>query len=56
VNLLGDNIDTIKENTENLTAASKEVGLKINVERSICCVLSPEWRSKSGHNNRKQIF
>jgi hypothetical protein len=27
VNLLGDNIDTIKKNTETLTGVSKEVGL-----------------------------
>jgi hypothetical protein len=40
VNLLGDNIDTIKENTQTLIDASKEVGLEINVERtSICCCL-----------------
>jgi hypothetical protein len=31
VNLLGDNIDTIKKNTGNLFYASKEVGLVINV-------------------------
>jgi hypothetical protein len=30
VNLLGDNTDTIEENTETLTDASKEVGLEIN--------------------------
>jgi hypothetical protein len=29
VNLLGDNIDTIKENTKTLIDASKEVGLEI---------------------------
>jgi hypothetical protein len=34
VNLLGDNIDTIKRNTENLIDASKKVGLEITVEES----------------------
>jgi hypothetical protein len=34
VNLLGDNIDTIKKTTETLTAASKEVSLEINVREN----------------------
>jgi sorting nexin-29 len=34
VNLLGDNIDTIKENRESLIDASKEIGLEINVEKT----------------------
>jgi hypothetical protein len=34
VNLLGDNIDTIKENTETLIDGSKEVGLGITVEKT----------------------
>jgi hypothetical protein len=34
VNLLGDNIDTIKKNTETLTDASKKVGLEINIEET----------------------
>jgi hypothetical protein len=34
VNLLGDNIDTIKKKTETLIDAGKEVGLEINVEKT----------------------
>jgi hypothetical protein len=34
VNLLGDNIDTIKKNMEALIDASKEVGLEINVVKT----------------------
>jgi hypothetical protein len=40
VNLLGDNIDAIKKDTEVLIDANNEVGLKMNVEKlSICCSL-----------------
>jgi hypothetical protein len=40
VNLLGDIIDTIKENTESLIDASKEIGLEINVEKTKYMLLS----------------
>jgi hypothetical protein len=40
VNLLRDNIDTIKKNTESLIDASKEVGLEINVEKTKYMLLS----------------
>jgi hypothetical protein len=40
VKLLGDNIDTIKKNTETLIDASKEVGLQINVDKTQCMLLS----------------
>jgi retron-type reverse transcriptase len=39
-NLLEDNIDTIKKNTETLIYASKEVGLKINAEKTKYMLLS----------------
>jgi serine protease inhibitor ecotin len=32
VNLLGDNIKTIKKDTETLTVADKEIRLKVNLE------------------------
>jgi hypothetical protein len=34
VNLLGDNIDTVKKHTETLIDASKEVGLEINIQKT----------------------
>jgi hypothetical protein len=37
VNLLGDNIDTIKKNTETLIDANKKTVLEINVEKTKCC-------------------
>jgi hypothetical protein len=40
VNLLGDNIDTIKKNTRTLTHVSKKVGLEINIEKTKYMLLS----------------
>jgi hypothetical protein len=34
VNLLGDNVDIIKKNTETLIGAGKEVGLEVNAEET----------------------
>jgi hypothetical protein len=60
VNLLGDNIDAIKKNTEPLIDASKQVGLETNVQKIKHMLLSHhhnsgQCRSKSGHTNSKQI-
>jgi hypothetical protein len=57
MNLLGDNIDTMKKNTEILTDGSKEVGLEINVDKTnYAAISSLECRSNSGHKNSKQII
>jgi hypothetical protein len=40
VNLLGDNKDTTKKNTETLIDASKDVGLEIYVEKTKYMLLS----------------
>jgi hypothetical protein len=49
VSLLGDNIDTIKKDTETLIDASKEVGLEINVEKT-------EYMFMFYHQNAAQDF
>jgi hypothetical protein len=53
VNLLGDNIDTTKKNTETLIDASKEVGLEINVEIIKYMLLS--HHQNSGQNREIKI-
>jgi hypothetical protein len=40
VNILGDNTDTIKEKTETLLNASKEVDLEVNTEKTMYMLLS----------------
>jgi hypothetical protein len=40
VNLLRDNIDTIKKNKETLIDASKKIGLDVNAEKTKCMLLS----------------
>jgi hypothetical protein len=50
VNLLENNIDTIKKNTETIIGASKEVGLEVNAETYKYMLLSRH--QNVGKNNK----
>jgi hypothetical protein len=50
VDPLGDNIDTIKKNTQTLTYASKEVGLEVNTEKTKYMLLSRHQNAGQNHD------
>jgi hypothetical protein len=49
VNLLGDNIDTMKKNLETLIDASKEVGLEVNTKKTKYISLSRHQNTGQSH-------
>jgi hypothetical protein len=53
VNLLGDNIDPIKRNTQTLLDASKEVGLGVNTEKTKHMFPSRHQNAGQNHNMKK---
>jgi hypothetical protein len=50
VNLLGDNINTIKKNTQTLIDARKEVGLEVNKEKTKYTLLSRRQNAGQNHD------
>jgi hypothetical protein len=50
VNLLGDDIDTIKKNNETLIDTSKELGLEVNSEKTMYMLLSHHHNAGQNHD------
>jgi hypothetical protein len=49
-NLLGDSVNTIKENTETLLEARKDIGLEINAEKTKYMIMSRHRNSGQNQN------
>jgi hypothetical protein len=52
VNLLGDSVNTIKENSGTLLEVSRDIGLEINVEKTKYLIMSRHPNTRQNQNIR----
>ena len=52
VNTFGGNIHNVKENTEILVVARKEIGLEVNAEKTNCMVMCGDQNAGRSHNTK----
>jgi hypothetical protein len=52
VNLLGDSVNTIKENSETILEASRDIGLEMNAEKTKYLIMSCRLNSEQNQNIR----
>jgi hypothetical protein len=52
VNLLGDSVNTIKENSETLLETSRDIGLEINAEKTKYMIMPHHPNSTQNQNIR----
>jgi hypothetical protein len=52
VNLVGDSVNTIKEDSETLLEASRDIGLEINAEKTKYMIMSHHLNSRQNQNIR----
>jgi hypothetical protein len=50
VNMWGESVHAIKKNTEALLVASKEIGLKVNADKTEYMIMSRDQNSGRSHN------
>jgi len=50
-NMLGGSVHTIKENTDALVVATKEIGLEVNADKTKCHISSSECGTKSQYKD-----